>query len=60
MDLVPDAYTKREDIVDQYASLLVSLELFSMQGGNVYGSDFARREALWRTFVADVLVDING
>jgi hypothetical protein len=31
-----------------------------MQGGNIYGSDFARREAVWRTCVADVLVEING
>lgn len=60
MDLVLDAFTEREDIVDQYAFWLASLELFSMQGGNIYGSDFARREAVWRTCVADALVDING
>jgi hypothetical protein len=46
--------------VDQYASWLASLELFSIQSGNIYGSDFARREAVWRTCVADVLVEINS
>jgi hypothetical protein len=60
MDFVYDAFTERVDMVDQDASWLASLELSSMQGGNIYGSDFARREAVWRTCVADVLLEING
>jgi hypothetical protein len=59
-DLVSGNLAEGEDVVDQNTSWLANLELFSMKGGNIYGSAVARREAVWRTCAADVLFGING